>query len=204
MQPGPDWVTRFHGIRIYGLWSLLRTGIVAESNSRDAGHDYWVPGVNVTPSITRAKWYARPHVMFGDGAFHRCLVHVLVNEQEMRASRPQGCVFPKEAVAIIGIWFWPNCGCDDPTVERFSAWQPHMEAVPTDCEPLPPVVNPGKEGFEPWFERSEDWPIQACRDPMGPQTFAEVRASDLEVPNVGGERPTVPNAEGGGPHVGQR
>ena len=108
------------------------------------------------------------------------------------------CVFPKEAVALIGIWFLRNCGCDDATVERFIAWQPDMEAVPTDCEPLPPVVNPGKEGFGRWFERSEDWPTQACRDPMGPQTFAEVRALDPE--DAGGEHPA--NAEG--PPVGQR
>ena len=105
---------------------------------------------------------------------------------------------PKGGSGLIGIWFLRNCGCDDATFERFIAWQPDMEAVPTDCEPLPPVVNPGKEGFGRWFERSEDWHTQACRDPMGPQTFAEVRALDPE--NAGGEHPA--NAEG--PPVGQR
>ena len=108
--------------------------------------------MDVTPSITRAKWYAKPHVMFRDDALHKCLLHVLVNEREVKISKRQGCerVFPKEAVALRGIWILPNCGCDDATDEPFREWQPDMEAVPTDCPQLPPVVNPGQQGFEQW------------------------------------------------------
>ena len=180
VEAGPDWVTAYHGTFFYALWSVLRTGILAEGNE----HAHWESGVQVTPSMTTALWYARPHVLFRDRTFHRCVIHVLVNKQLMSKARRQGGhlqVFPADAVAVTSVWIWANSGCDHSSVEGFGEWEPELEAVPPESQRLPPTLNPGALAIEGWDAEKQFWHVEdATGDKLGPQSIGAMRNSDPE------------------------
>eukprot|EP00435_Cladocopium_sp_Y103_P036433 s802_g9.t1 len=90
-----------------------------------SGHEFWVPGVYLTRRFETAREYARPHQLFGDGTFYRCVVKVRYDPQEVRKQRSKGgdqVVVPSCAVVIEGVFFGVN---DPPTKgeERFEDWQ---------------------------------------------------------------------------------
>ena len=39
-----------------------------------AGHEFWEPGVYVSPNFQTAREYARPHQLFNDGNYYRCVL----------------------------------------------------------------------------------------------------------------------------------
>ena len=56
----------YHGTWWYALRSVVTSGIMLESNDSERGHE--IEGVYCTPLISTARGYARPQVLFGDGA----------------------------------------------------------------------------------------------------------------------------------------
>ena len=96
----PFWKDAYHGTWFYGLWSLLFHGILLESRKEDQGvislfqilsmcslfllyganfvvargHEYWQPGVYVSPKCSAARSYARPHQLFNDNIYYRCVL----------------------------------------------------------------------------------------------------------------------------------
>ena len=50
--------------------------ICPRSPSSPSGHEFWAPGVYVTRRFETAREYARPHQLFSDGTFYRCVVKV--------------------------------------------------------------------------------------------------------------------------------
>jgi len=137
------WETAFHGTRWYALWLILASGVLLESDDREAGHDFWEPGVYCSPLIPTARWYARPHIVFGDGVYHRALLEVVVDTKRRKRERMRGgvqWVFPREAVAIRAVWLEKNA---PPNVEeqRFTTWDPGLEAVPPGLSAPKPVTN---------------------------------------------------------------
>eukprot|EP00438_Fugacium_kawagutii_P006818 Skav227016 [mRNA] locus=scaffold456:66133:68819:+ [translate_table: standard] len=89
-------------------------------------HEFWEPGVYVSPSFKTARDYARPHQLFGDGNFYRCVLKaVLYDPDQVRKERDRGggqVVIPGCAVVIVGVIF---CADDPPFKgeERFEDWQ---------------------------------------------------------------------------------
>eukprot|EP00435_Cladocopium_sp_Y103_P037787 s802_g10.t1 len=132
------WLPAYHGTWFYGLWSILHHGIFLESTNEGRGHEFWAPGVYVTRRFETAREYARPHQLFGDGTFYRCVVKVRYNPQEVRKQRSKGgdqVVVPSCAVVIEGVFF---CANDPPTKgeERFEDWQDELEVIPCGFESL--------------------------------------------------------------------
>lgn len=136
-----SWVPAFHGSWWYAIWSIARTGIVLASDSMDKGHEFWQPGVYCSPLFGTAKSYARPHVLFADGVYHRVLVELRVDPSRQLRSRERGgqqWVFPVEAVKIFAVWVQMNAP-PETGEERLRDWVPELEAVPCGCE-VPFVV----------------------------------------------------------------
>lgn len=132
------WLPAYHGTWFYGLWSILHHGIFLESTNEGRGHEFWAPGVYVTRRFETAREYARPHQLFSDGTFYRCVVKVRYNPQEVRKQRKKGgdqVVVPSCAVVIEEVFF---CANDPPTKgeERFEDWQDELEVIPCDTESL--------------------------------------------------------------------
>ena len=84
------------------------------------------------PHMEKARTYARPHAMFGNGIYYRVVLELLVDpEQRTTKRRKTGAhwILPEPAVAISKVHFIPN---DPPErgEERFDAWDGTMEALP--------------------------------------------------------------------------
>ena len=99
------WMPAYHGTWFYGLWSILHHGIILESSNegkglglgyisrrhtlthpsiRLGGHEFWEPGVYVTRRFDTAQQYARPHQLFEDGNFYRCVLKaVFCNDKKI-------------------------------------------------------------------------------------------------------------------------
>merc|ERR1712187_299892 len=146
------WETAFHGTWWYSLWSVLESGVFLESNNLDKGHDFWMPGFYCTPHIETARWYARPHILFGDDVFHRLVFELRVDPAKRMANRERGgvqWVFPTSAVALYAVWIQSNAPPKNGE-ERVNEWDPKLEALPDFCEDPPmAIVNP-RDG--PWPE----------------------------------------------------
>ena len=56
------------------------------------GHDFWEPGVYCTPLVSTAKWYARPHIVFGDGVYHCIMYELRVDPLKIKTERERGGV----------------------------------------------------------------------------------------------------------------
>eukprot|EP00434_Breviolum_minutum_P028831 symbB.v1.2.025501.t2/scaffold2452.1/size150514/2 len=116
-----NWETAYHGTWWYSVWLVLQSGVFLESNDRDKGHDFWEPGVYCSPLLQTARWYARPHILFGDGVYHRVLFELRVNTEKRLRNRQRGgvqWVFKPDAVALHAVW------------ERINDWDPNLEARP--------------------------------------------------------------------------
>eukprot|EP00971_Amphidinium_carterae_P346623 6488207-Amphidinium_carterae.1 len=128
----PTWVQTFHGTWWYSLWSILESGVMLESNDAKLGHDFWMPGTYVTPTLETATWYSRPHIVFNDGVYQRAVIELRVNKKRIKAERIRGgdqWVFPADAVKIVGFRFKTNAPPKAPE-QRFDTWDPRLEAIP--------------------------------------------------------------------------
>eukprot|EP00930_Biecheleria_cincta_P090908 TRINITY_DN8039_c0_g1_i1.p1 TRINITY_DN8039_c0_g1~~TRINITY_DN8039_c0_g1_i1.p1 ORF type:complete len:556 (+),score=74.28 TRINITY_DN8039_c0_g1_i1:2-1669(+) len=138
-----EWTQAFHGTRCYALWLIIASGVMLESNDKDAGHDFWQPGVYCTPLLSTARWYGRPHILFGDGVYHRVVLELRVDPSRRTKERQRGgvqWVFPEGAVVIRAIWVQSNAP-PDAGEQRFDTWNPMLEAVPEGSARPEPVVN---------------------------------------------------------------
>ncbi|CAL1163536.1 unnamed protein product [Cladocopium goreaui] len=131
------WLPAYHGTWFYGLWSILHHGIFLESTDEGRGHEFSTPGVYVTRRFETAREYARPHQLFSDGTFYRCVVKVRYDPQEVRKQKSKGgdqVVVPSCAVVIEGVFF---CANDPPMKgeERFEDWQDELEVIPYGIVP---------------------------------------------------------------------
>ncbi|CAK0797186.1 unnamed protein product, partial [Prorocentrum cordatum] len=142
--PGADWEQAFHGTWWYAVWLVLDSGVLLESNDKASGHDFWEPGVYCTPVLETARWYARPHVLFGDGAYHRVLFELRVDPERRKRQRQRGgvqWVFNSSAVSIHAMWVEINAPPDNGE-ERVNEWDPGLEALPSGRDRPELVVNP--------------------------------------------------------------
>lgn len=161
VESEPHWEQAFHGTWWYPLWVILNSGVMLESNDHSLGHDFWEPGVYCSPKLETGRWYARPQVLFGDGAYHRIILELRVDPARRKKERQRGgvqWVFNTSAVAIHGIWVQVN----NPPVkgeERINDWVPELEAMPPGGTPLPNIVNPRPNG--PWPDVEDDEEVMA-------------------------------------------
>lgn len=150
-----NWEQAFHGTWWYPLWLILDSGVMLESNDKGLGHDFWEPGVYCTPNLETARWYARPHILFGDGTFHRVMLELRVDPEKRKRERQRGgvqWVFNTSAIAIHGVWIQVN----SPPMkgeERVNEWDPLLEALPTSQNHQAAIINP-RSG--PWPDVEED------------------------------------------------
>mmetsp|Transcript_103120 Transcript_103120/g.292128 ORF Transcript_103120/g.292128 Transcript_103120/m.292128 type:complete len:288 (+) Transcript_103120:75-938(+) len=104
--------------------------MLLESNDQQRGHEFWMPGVYCSPRLHTARQYARPHVLFGDGIYHRAVLELHVDIGQRRKERRKGgeqWIFPSEAVVITAVLVEVNA----PPLkgeERLDAWVAEMEA----------------------------------------------------------------------------
>eukprot|EP00928_Gymnodinium_smaydae_P030683 TRINITY_DN22748_c0_g1_i1.p1 TRINITY_DN22748_c0_g1~~TRINITY_DN22748_c0_g1_i1.p1 ORF type:complete len:860 (-),score=111.83 TRINITY_DN22748_c0_g1_i1:104-2644(-) len=145
----PGWEVAYHGTRWYALWLILKSGLLLESNDKDLGHDFWEPGVYCSPVLETARWYARPHILFGDECFHRAVLELRVDPARRKRARQRGgvqWVFPRDAISVRAVWFDINAppSYDE---DRFLSWDPELEALPPGTSAPSAICNP-REG--PW------------------------------------------------------
>lgn len=170
------WEQAFHGTWWYSVWSVLESGVLLESDDMGKGHDFWEPGVYCSPNRTTARWYARPHAVFGDGVYHRLLFELRVDPGQRKRARQRGgvqWVFPTPAIALHAVWVQINA---PPKIgeERVNDWDPALEALPPGRTAPPPTVNP-RTG--PWSEvEDEGW--NAEEDSVPPH----LSASNAQLP----------------------
>jgi len=157
IESRPDWETAFHGTWWYALWMVLHTGILLESSDRSLGHDFWEPGVYCSPNLDTGIWYARPHILFGDGVYHRVIFELRVDPKRRKRNRKAGgvqWVFPCDAIQLYGVWLRSNVPPSNGE-ERINNWDPELEAIPLGRSRPPAIVNPRKE---PWPYMQDPWP----------------------------------------------
>lgn len=132
MAPDSSWRTAYHGTWFYSLRNVLYHGVLLESRNTHIGHEFWEPGVYVSPKFETAREYARAHQMFNDGNYYRCVLKVVYEPDQVKKERERGggqVVVPSCAVAIIGVIF---CADDPPRKgeERFENWSDDLEVIP--------------------------------------------------------------------------
>lgn len=132
MAPDSSWRTAYHGTWFYSLRNVLYHGVLLESRNTHIGHEFWEPGVYVSPKFETAREYARAHQMFNDGNYYRCVLKVVYDPDQVKKERERGggqVVVPSCAVAIIGVIF---CADDPPRKgeERFENWSDDLEVIP--------------------------------------------------------------------------
>eukprot|EP00930_Biecheleria_cincta_P032616 TRINITY_DN22619_c0_g1_i2.p1 TRINITY_DN22619_c0_g1~~TRINITY_DN22619_c0_g1_i2.p1 ORF type:complete len:325 (-),score=37.52 TRINITY_DN22619_c0_g1_i2:294-1229(-) len=177
VQSDATWEQAFHGTWWYSLWAVLESGVFLESNDRAKGHDFWEPGVYVSPKFATGLWYARPQVLFGDGVYHRVIFEVRVNTAERIRARDRGGVqwiFKPDAVSLHAIWVKRN----SPPLngeERINDWDPLLEALPPGWTHRPHTIN----------DRVGDWP-EPRPDEEGE---ADVWDDELVPPHLQGANP---------------
>ena len=133
----------FHGTWWYSVWQLLLSGVLLQSKKYAKGHDFWEPGVYCTPLVSTAKWYARPHIVFGDGVYHCIMYELRVDPSKIKTERERGgvqWVFPSSAVMLHAVWVATN---SSPRAgeQRVDSWDVALEVVPRDCDFPHPISN---------------------------------------------------------------
>ena len=162
------WDVAFHGTWWYSIWLILESGVLLESSDYGLGHDFLKnsPGVYCTPMTETARTYARPHVIFGDGVYHRVMLELRVNTERRKRNRKKGgvqWVFNSDAVSLHALWVQRNA----PPArheERVNEWDPELEARPAGRDPGPPIVNPRKG---PWPKIPHNTDLRSSAVPRG-------------------------------------
>ena len=158
-----NWEQAFHGTWWYSVWLVLDSGVFLESNDRDKGHDFWEPGVYCSPLLSTARWYARPHILFADGVYHRIIFELRVNTEKRLRNRQRGgvqWVFKPDAVSLYGLWVQRNA---PPVVgeERINNWDPKLEARPfgaAEVDATTNVLQTARPEDQPFSDTEEDEP----------------------------------------------
>ncbi|CAE7228998.1 unnamed protein product [Symbiodinium sp. CCMP2456] len=133
-EPEEGWSRAFHGTWFYALRSILRSGVLLESSSKERGHGFSIPGVYLAPSLSGSIWFARPHQVFdGDKMFHRVMLEVRYDPSKVMPLRgkvaSRAVVVSSDAVAITGIIVQPNSPPYSGE-ERCENWDPSLEVIP--------------------------------------------------------------------------
>eukprot|EP00927_Polykrikos_kofoidii_P072151 TRINITY_DN68301_c0_g1_i1.p1 TRINITY_DN68301_c0_g1~~TRINITY_DN68301_c0_g1_i1.p1 ORF type:complete len:507 (+),score=63.70 TRINITY_DN68301_c0_g1_i1:184-1704(+) len=147
-----SWEVAYHGTWWYSVWLILQTGIFLPSDDMKLGHDFWEPGVYCSPNLETGLWYARPHVLFGDGVYYRIIFEVRVDLTLRKRERKRGgvqWVFPSSAIALHRVWIRSNAPPANGE-ERVREWEPHLEGLPRGWNQVPAVVNPRDLRTSPW------------------------------------------------------
>ena len=131
-----------HGHNRGHAWRrLLATRMVGENCFPTRQHYIlYVTGVYCTPKLSTAWGYARPQVVFGDGAYHRVILELRVSEAQRKKKRAKGgeqWVFESEDVRVHGVWIGVNMPPSSGE-ERLSHWDAQDEAVPPGRQQAPP------------------------------------------------------------------
>ena len=126
------WVRAYHGTWFYSLAAILRIGRLLESNDTDLGHEFWHPGVYVSPRWDTARWYARGHKLFPfERAYHRVILELRVNYDNVVRHRSRGggqWVFHSKDIRIHAVWIEANTVIDKGE-ERCDDWRPELEVT---------------------------------------------------------------------------
>jgi hypothetical protein len=108
--------------------------VLLESSDPELGHDFGgCPGVYCTPLFETSEWYARPQIMFSDGAFFRIVLEVMVDPGARTRKRKRGGgqeVYPSDSVSVVGLFVAGNCKVRVGE-ERIDGFDAHLEAVPS-------------------------------------------------------------------------
>ena len=138
IQPGPKWKRAYHGTWFYGLRSILRHGVLLESNDKGKGHEFSEPGLCVAPGLAKGIWFARPHAVFDDGLFHRAIIEVAYDPSQATQKRNKkknaNITVSSDAVAITAVIIQPNSHVSAGE-ERFTGWDEELEIIPRITKP---------------------------------------------------------------------
>ena len=96
---------------------------------------YIPTGVYCSPKLSTAWAYARPQVVFGEGAYRRVILQLRVSEVHRKKKRAKGgeqWIFESEDVRVHGVWVASSGD------ERPSHWDAQDEAVPPGRQQAPP------------------------------------------------------------------
>lgn len=185
--PHATWEQAFHGTWWYSVWSVLESGVLLESDDKDKGHDFWEPGVYCTPNRSTARWYARPHNLFGDDVYHRIIFELRADTSRRRRCRQRGgvqWVFPTDAVSLQAVWVQVNAPPSNGE-ERVNEWDPALEALPPGCSAPPPTVStrvgPWPEiADEKWNDDEDDVPPYLTG--ANPQRYKPIARDEPKLP----------------------
>jgi len=115
--------------------------------------------------LVTAVQYARPHILFNDGVYHRLLFALRVNPAELLRSRRKGglqWVLPTNAVALHKVWIRSNVPPSNGE-ERLTQWSPRLEAIPDGATFREPIVN-CREGDWPEYKDEFPWQMKESGD----------------------------------------
>lgn len=193
VKAAASWEQAFHGTWWYSVWSVIESGVMLESDDRSKGHDFWEPGVYCSPNLDTGRWYARPHILFGDGVYHRVLFELRVDPSRRKKNRQRGgvqWVFPAAAVALYAVWVQLNAPPKNGE-ERVNDWDPLLEALPPERQAVSEIANPrvgpwpepegsdSEDGLEePVAPHLADWPKSAAASCLPSSTQSAIRAFD--------------------------
>ena len=119
---------------------LLTTRMAGENCFSIRQHYIHPTSVYCSPKLSTAWAYARPQVVFGDGAYHRVILELRVSEAQRKKKRAKGgeqWVFESEHVRVHGVWVGVNMPPSSGD-ERLSHWDAGDEAVPPGRQQAPP------------------------------------------------------------------
>ena len=134
----------YHGTTWYALGMVLNYGGVLASISEYFGHAMveGFAGVYSTKTREQAAEYAKPHIVFGNGVFHRVVLELAVAEAGILHYYDRGAsptwVHHEQAVLLKGIHIKIN---SPPGVGegRFYEWNPWLEVLLTGEDPHLPI-----------------------------------------------------------------
>ncbi len=107
----------------------------------------------MSPNLSTGVSYARPQVVFGDGAYHRVVLEMRVDLEQRVKTRKKGGVqwiFSSRHITLHGVWVCVNM---PPTAgdERLWNWDPNDEAVPPGREQAHTLVSERDPASHPSF-----------------------------------------------------
>ena len=106
-----------------------------------------------SPRFETGGDYARPHVLFGDGVFHRAVYELRVDPKERTRERQRGghqWILPSHSASVHAVWICSNVP-PKRGEERCYEWTATLEAcLPNRARPAVTAhATPGSQGCPP-------------------------------------------------------
>ena len=140
-----DWIPAYHGGRWYGFWNTVTEGWIHISKKSGVGMQAGGgDGHYCAVDMEYARWFSRPHVLFGDGAYHRVMYRVAYDRQKLRRKRFVSAgtehVIWDGGIVVLSVLMHSNYPPSEHTEERFRDFDPGLETHPRGLEDVEVAV----------------------------------------------------------------